>query len=100
MSAIDDVMQEVWRLGDDGLSAYVAIEGRKYDDRVFQCDHSIARANLDLVKARAALAAKAPELARKLNTIVEVWGNNYDDWPGLIEECHALLAALREAAGD
>jgi len=111
MSAIDDVLEEIWRLDDDGLSAYVSVEGQRYDERVFQCDHSIVKDKLERTQARAAVASKAPKWGQALEEVEAVadaaleW---YRDEPEKYEKAlrtiravaKKALAAVREAAGD
>jgi hypothetical protein len=112
--ALDKVLQEeTWRLGVDQMSIHVPVEGQRYDDRVAQFDN-----DKGLAQARAAVAVKAPEALRLLAEQVmvlnqiEPWLHTYNanvpeemrvnpDYAAKhLRRIQALLAAVREAAGE
>jgi len=108
MSEINGVLQETWRLGEDGLAAYVSVEGQRFDERVFRCDHSIVKDKLERTQARARLACAAPKLARNflaLRPLVEELHVLIQKYPvdPAIEALRLIddaLAAVREVAGE
>ncbi len=104
MSAIDDVLEERWEVEMGDLLTIYDLS-REWDDpdvRVCVCDHSIVKGSREHAQARAAVASQAPEMARLLIAIVEKWGEGPGHGPlyDAVKQARALLASIREAAGD
>jgi hypothetical protein len=97
-NALDKVLAEKWYILDK--TGIYFRQPPTVDHEVCIVSQPRIEADADKAKARAAVAAKAPQLARQLEKILDSYDHGYSDFDWTLREARALLAAVREAAGE